>query len=58
VKRRLVLRREALVELTDEEAREVAGGLSGESCVGVCMTHVQECLTRQWCPQFSERICP
>lgn len=58
MKRTLAVRREVLSELTVEEARTVVAGLSGESCVGVCMTGVEECLTRQWCPTFSERICP
>jgi hypothetical protein len=55
--RRLLVRREVLAELTVEETRSVVAGLSGESCVGVCLTGIEQCLTRQWCPTFSERIC-
>lgn len=55
--RRLVIRREVLAELTPDEARAVVAGLSGESCVGVCMTGIEQCLTRAWCPTFSEHVC-
>lgn len=56
--RKLVVRREALTELTSEEARSVAAGLSGYSCVGVCMTQLEECLTWQWCATIpSDAIC-
>jgi hypothetical protein len=49
MKRTLVVRREVLAELTEDEARHVAAGLSGQSCVGVCLTGIEQCLTRAWC---------
>lgn len=55
--RKLAVRREVLTELTPEEARSVVGGLSGYSCVGVCMTGIEQCLTRQWCVTVSEQVC-
>ncbi|HWL35599.1 MAG TPA: hypothetical protein VNQ77_05345 [Frankiaceae bacterium] len=55
--RKLAVRREVLAELSPEEARSVVGGVSGYSCVGVCMTGVEECLTRQWCLGITEEVC-
>lgn len=49
MKRALRVRREVLAELTRDEASAVVAGLSGQSCVGVCLTGVDQCLTRQWC---------
>ncbi len=57
MKRILAVRREVLTELTAKEARAVVAGLSGYSCVGVCMTGVEECLTRQWCTGITDDVC-
>jgi len=56
MKRDLVVRREVLAELTVHEVRAVVAG-SGYSCVGVCMTGLEECLTRQWCTGITEAVC-
>lgn len=57
MRRELHVRREVLAELTADEARSVVAGLSGQSCVGVCMTGIEQCLTRQWCTGVTEEIC-
>ena len=57
MRRTLVVRREVLSQLTADEARSVVGGLSGYSCVGVCMTGIEQCLTRQWCTTLAEEVC-
>lgn len=49
MRRELRVRREVLSELTDGEAAAVVAGLSGQSCVGVCLTGIDQCLTRAWC---------
>ena len=53
MKRRLVVRREVLSELTAAEARAVVAGLSGESCVGVCLTGFEQCFTHAWCTSLN-----
>jgi len=53
MKRTLAVRREVLAELTEDEARSVAGGLSGQSCVGVCLTGIEQCLTHEWCTSLN-----
>lgn len=57
MKRTLAVRREVLAALTADEARSVVGGLSGYSCVGVCMTGIEECLTNQWCLGVTDELC-
>ena len=54
MRRKLVVRREVLSPLTPDEARAVVGGLSGYSCVGVCMTRLDECLTREYCTTVTQ----
>lgn len=57
MRRRLVVRREVLSPLRTDEARAVVGAASGYSCVGVCMTGIEQCLTHQWCTGITEELC-